>query len=81
MSEAMAAQALFVGLCNGLMKLDPANERLVRYAFEYADHVAELGAYKFGGEGAEPYLTGFAKILEQLRAATLPDHGQPQDAV
>lgn len=81
MAEAMATQSLFVGLCHGLMKADPANIEVVKYAFEYADHVAELSAYKFSGEAAGPYLSSFAEVLEQLRVSTLPDHNKPNGAV
>jgi hypothetical protein len=81
MAEALAAQSLFVGLCHGLMKMNPENVGLVKYAFDYADHVATLGSYKLGGVATGPYLTGFAEILEQLRAATIPDHGEPKGAV
>ena len=81
MAEAIAIQSLFIGLCHGLMKANPANIGVVKYAFEYADHIAELGAYKFGGEAAGPYLSSFAEVLEQLRAAALPDHDKPNGSV
>lgn len=81
MAEALVAQSLFVGLCHALIEMNPENVGLVKYAFDYAEHVSEIGAYKFSGEATGPYLAGVAEILEQLRAATIPDHGEPKQAV
>lgn len=81
MAEVLALEALVVGFFHGLMKADPQNIGLVKYAFDYAEHVSELGSYKFGSEAAGPYLASVAEILEQLRAATIPDHGEPKGAV
>jgi hypothetical protein len=79
--EAIAAQAVIIGLCQAIIASNPEARGVVTDAFDYADRFAEIGAMHLGAKQAPAHLLGFMQTLEQMRKAALGSHSGPQGGV
>ena len=79
--EAIAAQMVLIGIGIGLVNLGPPFKTVVEQAFDYSDHVLNVGIDKLGAGTSHIHLESAYSVLEQLRTAMLGAQGEPKAGV
>ena len=69
--ENIATQTVLAALCSGLAQISPMHRRIVAHAFDYAEHVVEIGTFQLGSDQTAIHLQSFAHVVEQLRQISL----------
>jgi hypothetical protein len=76
--EAIAVQAVVLGLCDGIVQSNPEARSVISHAFDYADRFAEIGVMNLGKKQPPAHLVGFMETLEQMRRAALGANAKPR---
>lgn len=80
-AELFALQVVLIGLCKGLARIGPSGKIAVDEAFRYAESASEAFITQSGSPDFAEYLTRVAEVIEQIRAASVQDKGQPKGGV